>query len=348
MLKSPSVTYGADGAGGGGSGTPSSSGAPSDSGSSSSAPSAPTSPSGSPTSSPTSGAASGATPAGSGATATPSQSPPATGTPASGGDAFGDFPNLGMDSEDVDDAISADAAPPAVEPAPTPPVEATAPQPAVEGQPQPQAPAATPPQGQQGVSPPPSPAEPGRLAEMMASNHDALLQQMQSEFALSQEDAEALETNAIEAVPKLLAKVYLKSQMNMFNQLAKIVPAMMQAQQTRQQTSQKNEDRFWQSWPDLDPAKHGDVLKKYAPIYRQANPEASLETMVKDLGPIVMAAAGVVAGTGRVNGNGAQPPVVRVPPSPFKPALPGAAAIPTQTPDNPWEGLNPALDQEDS
>lgn len=340
MFRRYQVLFAPDGAGSGG-----------DSGSSgatSGSPTPPSAPSGD-SGSPSSSIPSGASP--SGGSPTPSSSPSAapeggsapspSETPS--GDGLSDFGDI-LQLDDLD-SVTAEPTPsePAA-PAAQPQEASMAPAP---GTPQQQAPTAqaTPPQGQQEQSPPPSPAEPGKLAELMKQNMPALVEQLASDFALSKEDAEALETDAIATVPKLLAKVYLRSQINMFQQLQKAVPAMVSAQVKTMRQNMDNENKFWSSWPNLDRVKHAPVLAKYAPLYRQANPTASLEQMVKDLGPIVSQAAGVLVSAGP---NGASPsPQVRIPQSPFKPAMGGPAAIPSNEPEDPWAGLAQAQNDED-
>ena len=87
-------------------------------------------------------------------------------------------------------------------------------------------------------------------------------------------------------------------------------------------------------------------------MYRQANPQATREQMIEELGPMVMIAAKVQPRPpGQQPNGGAGAPMTRQatggrPPSPFKPAMGGPAAPPTPADDNPWQGLAPSDESE--
>jgi hypothetical protein len=170
-------------------------------------------------------------------------------------------------------------------------------------------------------------------------------------FKLSQEDVEALETDAPAHIPKLLARVYHQAMVNMNSQLSRVIPAMIER---REQVTKKNlasRNKFYAAWPDLKPELHSEVVDRYARLYRQTNPSASFDQMVQELGPLVMIAAKVVPGQHlqqpATNGNGGQPVLTRPtgrPPSPFRPAMGGPASPPQQGAENPWMGLAPGID----
>ena len=129
--------------------------------------------------------------------------------------------------------------------------------------------------------------------------------------------------------------------------MSKIVPAMIQSQMKVMRQNMENENKFWSKWPALDRGKHAPILAKYAPLYRQANPSATLEKMVEDLGPILHAAAGIAMQAQPNGGTPPTTPAARVPQSPFKPAMSGPAAIPSNEPENPWAALAEAPQDED-
>lgn len=361
MLKFfPQIMRAADGAGGGGSATPSAppepAGTPSSPASPAATPSAPATPAQSP-----SGLTQPSTPGPSGA--------PAVATPGEvsgdddrgsthGTDGLFEFPDdfTGRSDETPETpAAATPAAPTPPAPAqPTPPAPA---QPGAEAQPpaqpeppaQPQPAEATPPPGPQEPSPPPSPAEPGRLAQSMVENEEFLIDQLATrEFNLKPEEIEALNEDATAYVPKLLAKVHLKGQINMMRQLQQVVPAMVQAQMQVLRRNTQNEDQFFSRWPELDRVKHGDTVRNYARIWRQANPNASLNDMIEDLGPMVMMKAKVAPGS-RPSQAGPQPAANgrQPPPPPFKPALGGPATPPAPAEDDPWAGLGQDHEQEE-
>lgn len=202
-------------------------------------------------------------------------------------------------------------------------------------------------------SPPLTPAEPLKIAEGLLQHEAALTQHVAKElFKLSPEEVEALEANAVEAIPNLLAKGYVKSQYNLMRQLAQVVPAMIQKQTAVMQRVQDSQSRFYDRWKDagIDRVKHGDLVTKYAMVYRQANPQATREQMIEDLGPMVIMAAKIAPPTpapaGRGNGQRAPAGAARPPqPPPFVPAVGGAAAGSATTElDEPWMIADPTRD----
>lgn len=216
---------------------------------------------------------------------------------------------------------------------PVPPVAAEAPKPGTGAAPA-VAPPTTVPQtpGQQDGATPPSvspqapqynPADPGSLALALRENESAAIEHVaQSMFRLSQEDIGAFEADVAGTVPRLLARVMVKSQQQMFTLLSQFVPQMIQRHNevTKRQTG--NEDKFYSAWPGLDREKHGELVRTYGAAYRKANPNMPLDQMVQDLGRMVSALANVPAGALKVPPTGTNG--VRPPPSPsFVPAVAG-------------------------
>ena len=342
-------SYAPEGAAGGGSGA---------------GPGAPSAPAGgagesSSPSSASSGAASTAQPSGPGGAATtpapaPAGLPSEAGAPSSG--AAGpesSFEGLMDDSQDDDfDSLnlSPQAEPVAPQPVQPQPVQPTAP---VQVAQQPVAPQAPGPQ-EAPLDPAsiPSPAEPGRIAELLLRDEAAISDHLAStEFQLTQADLEALETDVATAVPKLLSRVYVKSQINMMKQLERMVPAIIQRYNKVTASNDRNESHFYTRWPALNQAEHSQLVNRLAMTYRQMNPGATLEQMTEELGPIVMMTAkiGMQPGAPQAPNGGFTQAGGTVPaaggarlvraPSPFRPAMGGAGAIPQPADDNPWMGL---------
>lgn len=272
----------------------------------------------------------------------PAPTSPEPGTTEGGDGAFPDFGGFNTDEGADDDILPAAAAPasgdPAVPPAqPTPQVpaaEPSAPPPSAE----PPAPTPQAPTGQQEPSPPPSPAEPGRIAEQLAANEANLIEHLAAgDFALSKEDLEALEADAPAAVPKLLARTFVRAQVGALRQMQQIVPAMIQGQMRVMRENWKNEQAFYKRWPDIDAVKHGPLVARYAQMYRQANPSAPMSQMIEELGPMVMVAGKITPAPTPVNG---APLAIRPPqPTPFKPAMGGPASPPQPQEVNEWAGM---------
>lgn len=287
--------------------------------------------------------------------ASPPSSPPASSPshPASSGaqEAF-DFSAIFQDSPDESQAI---VQPPAQVPPEVPP---PVPPPATPAAQTPQAAPAKPESGT--PAPPPTPQapqaaeldryDPGMLSQHLASNEAQALEYVaENVFKLTPQEIEALETNVVETVPKLLAKVFVKSQQNVLMQLASMVPVMIQRQTVAMQRNSENADQFYKRWPMIDKTQHGDLVMKYGAVYRQMHPTANLSQMIEDLGPMIMMAARIAPpipgqappgqaanpAAQRAAGNGRSPP-----PSPFTPAIGAAPASAASAPEiSPWEAM---------
>lgn len=128
--------------------------------------------------------------------------------------------------------------------------------------------------------------------------------------------------------------------------LSQHVPAMITQHSKVMQKHGENEGKFYTRWPDIDKATHGPAVSRLAAIYRKMNPGATLDSMIEDLGPIVMMQAKIVPGAPRpstgpapVGANGRPPQ-----PSPFVPATGGMGApIPAAGSEDgdPWGAMDP-------
>lgn len=338
-------------------------GTPTDTSGSSGSSSAPSSPASSPGTSPSegTGGASGGSP-----TTTPDKgaaTAPSSSAPPSSGESL-DFESIFGDSSQG--VIPAPSPPQQVQPPPPASAQAPAVTPPVPAEPQaalaqaaqtppaaPGEPAAAQPQQPQTPDASAPPAldryDPGQLARHLQANQAQAIDYVaENVFKLSPQEVEALETDVVGTVPKLLAKAYVMAQQNVLTQLASMVPTMIQRQTEVMKRHAQNEDKFYSRWPDIKKDQHGDLVMKYGAVYRQMHPTASLEQMVEDLGPMIMMAAKIVpqspqaAGVGRTpapaaptNGSAGRTP----PPSPFVPAGAGPVSTGTQQEVAPWEAI---------
>lgn len=208
---------------------------------------------------------------------------------------------------------------------------------------QPPMPGQQPVQGQPGVAPPGGqrpppgaqrpvldPAEPMSLARALVVHEQAAIEHAaQALFKLTNEEVEALETNVIGTIPRLLGKVMIKMQQQQLAQMSRIVPLMIGRYANTMLRHSSNENKFYAAWPGIDRHRHGDLVRKYGAVYRAMNPHATLDGMIRELGPMVMAALsaqpGAVASTPRP-GNGAGPRQMHQP-SAFVPASGGPSGV---------------------
>lgn len=268
-----------------------------------------------------------------------------------------DFGSIMSPSPDADQPVvtppvkpaTQEAAPP-VPPAPATPPAAPAAQtapPAAEGGTTPQAPAEGAQPGQQPTNL--SAAEPGQLAEAMRREEAAIVQKLaEGPFALTPEEQTALEENALGAIPKLLAKAHVRAMQNVLQMFSQHVPAMINRHSDIMKKHAANEDKFYSRWTGLNKAQHGEVVTRLAVLYRKMNPNATLEQLVEDVGPMAamqlkiapMGAGGPSALAQNAGPGGARPPQ----PSPFQPvgSSTTGAISPGGVPDDPWGVLDPS------
>lgn len=273
-----------------------------------------------------------------GSSATPSSAAPATslsggGAAPPGGSSAPSSAEPSPPSEDVDFSMifgdgpepsvasSPTPAPaPQVPPAPQQPAPAPAVQPApvqppgtVDGAPASPAPTGTP---SPAAGPTLDPYDPGALSQALSQSEAQAIQHVaDTVFKLSAEEVEALENDTVGTVPKLLAKALVRSQMNLLQTMSRLVPAMIQRQTAVMKRQMEHEQKFYTRWPDIKQDTHGDLVTKYAVLYRQANPTLSTDEMIEAVGPMVMIAGKVTPS--------AAPGASASPPSPMAPA-PGA------------------------
>lgn len=254
----------------------------------------------------------------------------------------------------------APAAPPkAVAPEPAPPVPPVVPpaQPPAAAPPpaevQPGAPASgQPPPAQAAVpasEPVLDPYDPGQLGARLSQQEGPAIEHVASTmFKLTQEEVEALEADVVGTVPKLLAKAFVKSQQATLGQLARMMPVMIQRQTEALRQNAQHEAKFFSRWPDIKADQHGEIVRRYASVFRQMHPQATADEMIEQLGPMVMMSAKIVPGSVPAPGVVAVPnPVAQPavngrppPPSAFVPAGAGPVNAGTPAPElTAWEAM---------
>lgn len=281
-----------------------------------------------------------------GASSTPAPSTPSAGATDDGasnssGDEFSSFGSEDLDSIDLGPDSGLGQDPPVVpQPAPVVPTPA----PAVPAAPATAAPVAP-------VVPPPAPtpqtasAPPGSALETLVQNVDANSPALvdwlaQNAFALSKEDADAFELDAVATVPKLMARVAVNNMKSTMNIIKNLVPQLIN-QEVERLTGTKAKaseaiNEFYTSNPHLNEKDHGALVNQWANAFRAANPKASRKEAIEYVGRAVSLQAGITPGT----------PLAAPRAAPFAPARPGARPVVTNTEatDTPFAGLGEAFD----
>lgn len=268
-------------------------------------------------------------------------------TPAAGPD----WSQLGS-TDDLDYlSIPAEPPPPPTEPVvpPVPPEQPLQPPP-VQPPPVPPAPpptAAQPPEGT-GDARPLTASDPWRIAEGLEANRDAVIPHLAAtKFALSEEDLRELDADPGAAIPKMLARAFFESQVSMQKFLAQAVPGMIKNYNTVVKANDGAEEQFFKTHKALDVSnpQHREVAARIATVYRKANPGISLDQLIQEVGPMVMASLRIPQGT--TTAPTAPAPAAQLPRggTSFRPAVNGGGGAPIATePANPWSGLGTNYD----
>jgi hypothetical protein len=236
-------------------------------------------------------------------------------------------------------------------PTETPSGEPAAPQAgAVPGEPKPAAPAPAA-QPQAAAPPTAAPAPDGNVSsaprspletaiEGFQKNHKEMSEwASQNLFTLSKEEAEALETDAVAQIPKLMGRVFSQSLQAMGNLIQNFVPQMVnQGVQQQQRVSARAAEalsEFYQANSHLSADKHGASVDKWARAFRAANPKASRADAILFVGRAVSAEFGLAPGQ----------VAPRKPAAPFAPARPGGRAPVAQSGErDPYAGMEDEYD----
>lgn len=200
-----------------------------------------------------------------------------------GGDRGGelDESKIFQDLDEVPEAPTAPTAQPVKTapqpPAAQPPVAPTAPQPEA----QPQAPAEHPVTAEQITQ---QFRQWRQNAEQVLSN---------SHYNLNQEDANQLNIDPGQVIPKLMSRVYLDAVTAAVNVISQALPYTVMNTIDAHNGYQKNEDEFFGEWPGLKD-HHAEVIRT-GQVFRHLNPRASKADFIRSVGAQVAMSLGLTA-----------------------------------------------------
>jgi len=229
-------------------------------------------------------------------TPTPATEPAETKAEDLGSDVFTDFANEDLGAE-VEEIVKSDDTPPPAKEEPKgeqPPVDKTPAQRAAEAvqaleKPASDQPPATPPKSE---TPPPAvetpPATPQKTPEEIKAEREQsrkkYFDELAQGYALSEEDANAVITDPEKVLPRLLAKVHMDVADRMAQWVATSFPHFMQAHSQRAQAVETSTKLFFSEWPELNKPEYAPVVARVLSGYRQANPTASAEDVIREGG----------------------------------------------------------------
>ena len=237
----------------------------------------------------------------------------------------------------------APAAAPAARPTQAPPA-----QPAQ----QPQQPGAVPPQAPQAPGTPSFRTPQELVGELSKARNDlvGVLANGRFKVELGKDEVTALENDAVAALPTILsrlgAQLYFEAATTTINQIANMVPRMIEQWMTDNSQSNDAVDAFSKAWPQIDMknVQVQGVVNQVATAYRSMNPQATREQAIAFVGQFVSQQLQLPSSPAPRGGNGPRAP--RAPS--FAPAGGAGHAQPRTAPgqgDSPFSGMGMSFDE---
>lgn len=215
------------------------------------------------------------------------------------------------------------------------------------------APAATGADGQAAQPVPATPAQPveapaqgvGYIQEVrkaLDAGRESYTKALAEHYAMSEEEASAVLTEPEKVLPQLAARVHLEVVQNVLGTIAGVLPGVVLGVQQAQVQHKQLEDQFFTAWPQLDRQADMGTVMSLAQAWRAANPTASAEEMVKNVGAMAIVKLGKLP---------AAPPAQQVAPAvtgqpAYRPAVGAPSPVqPAQVDNNPWGEMAELLNE---
>lgn len=169
-----------------------------------------------------------------------------------------------------------------------------------------------------------------------------------TQYALSTEDAAALIAEPDTVIPRLAAQMHVDVQVGLANQIAQILPGIIQAEITKANRVQTLESSFFGQYPELNKPEFRQTVQESLTLIRQVNPQATREDVMRD--GAALAAVRLKTQLGMAQQPGFEPQLSPEPQgapptaqAPFAPAQAGGASppvVPTAPTPNIFEELS--------
>jgi len=140
---------------------------------------------------------------------------------------------------------------------------------------------------QQRAMTPPAPEAPAAPPVQEQIDPEKLEQQavdhlMATDYALSDEDKNALISEPDTVLPKLAARMHVRMQITTAQQLAQILPGMIAQQIQQQGKVQGLESQFFGQYPELNKPEYRATVAESLTMIRNVNPQASRDEVMRD------------------------------------------------------------------
>lgn len=129
---------------------------------------------------------------------------------------------------------------------------------------------------------------PEKIEEKLAEERKKLVAELEKRFAISEEEAEELIAEPQKVLPRFKAQLMVELYENLLRAVHTTVPAIVDSVQQYRSQADQYERAFFERWPELKDEKYQDALLRMATAYRQANPDASPEDFIEEVGAQAM------------------------------------------------------------
>lgn len=149
------------------------------------------------------------------------------------------------------------------------------------------------------------------------------LTQLQTDYAISDEDAQMMLTEPEKVLPKIAAQLHVNVVDSVIAAVMNNLPRAINAIQAQAQVSSESENEFFKAWPQLKKAEYQTTVYDAVAAYRALRPQAPRDEVMRAAGLQAMIALRLPIPPELLT----QAPVASAPAS-FTPAAPGAGAAP--------------------
>jgi hypothetical protein len=110
----------------------------------------------------------------------------------------------------------------------------------------------------------------------------AIEQLSKTEYALTDEDKNALIAEPDKVLPGLAARMHVRMQVQLAQQIAQILPGIIQGQLVQANKIQRLETSFFGQYPELNKPEFHKTVQESLAMVRQVNPQATREDVMRD------------------------------------------------------------------
>lgn len=103
-----------------------------------------------------------------------------------------------------------------------------------------------------------------------------------TEYALSDEDKNALISEPDTVIPRLAARMHVRMQVQLAQQIAQILPGIVQTQLVQANKVQGLETSFFGQYPELNKPEFRQTVQESLAMIRQVNPKADRDEVMRD------------------------------------------------------------------